>query len=109
MAGEKLSQCSMDMFEKHGALFVDKEDDDSVFARLQKGREEAIVQKIFNSFYSNAVVYDLANRWIANDGPFRYDLGWLAASASDEEARSYMRRQFELAFGLDPEDVQVLT
>ena len=108
MAGEQVSERGMSLFERQGALFVDKEEDDSVFPRLQSGREEAVVHKAFDDFYHNTVVYDLTNQWIAEQGPFRYEIGWLVASASAEEAKVYLRRKFRAAFGLDPEDAQVL-
>ena len=37
MADKNVSGMSQSLFEKHGALFVDKEHDDSVFPRMQKG------------------------------------------------------------------------
>lgn len=108
LAGEKANEHGREMFEKHGALFVDKEDDDSVFARLQPGRSEATVQSVFNEFYSNAVVYDLTDQWISRPGQFRYDVSWLAASAKKEEAERFLKGQFKVAFELDPDNVEVL-
>jgi hypothetical protein len=108
MAGENLSDSAMLLFEKHAALFVDKADDDSVFPRLQNGRPESVVHGVFNTFYQGSVVFDLANQWIAAPGPFRYDLGWLAASASEQETAAFMRRNFQAAFERDTEDVEVL-
>lgn len=108
MAGQSLTERSMDLFERHSALFVDWENDNGVFPRLQKSRDQAAVQRAFESFYANSVNYDLVNQWIAKEGPFQFDLGWLAANAEDEETRSYMRRHFKTAFGVDPEDVEIL-
>jgi hypothetical protein len=108
MAGAKLSELSMNLFEKHGALFIDKENDDSVFPRSQKGREEALVHGVFEDFYANTVIYDLVNQWISDDGVFRYDLGWLAVAATRDEATSYMRRHFKTVFGFDPESAVIL-
>jgi hypothetical protein len=73
MAGENLSNRSVHLFEKHGALFVDKEDDDSVFPRMQKGRGEEVVDDVFQNFYATNVTYDLVTQWINEPGPFRYD------------------------------------
>ena len=109
MAGKGLSQTQADLFEKHGALFVDKEDDDSVFPRLQPGRDEATVNSAFQRFYDNAASYDLVGQWIRMPGPFRYDLRWLTANASAAEMKEYMRKGFKSAFGLDPEDAEVLS
>lgn len=108
MAGENLSERSIHFFEKHGALFIDKEDDDSVFPRIQKGRKEETVDSVFQNFYAGNVTYDLVRQWINEAGPFRYDLNWLKANSHKEEQREFMRRQFRNAFGLDPDDAEVL-
>lgn len=97
------------MFDKHGALFVDKEDDDAIFPRLQPGRDEAIVAKAFNTFYQHAVVYDLTNQWISQPGPFRYDIDWLMPSASPERMKEFLRGNFKAAFQFDPETVEVIS
>jgi len=109
LAGERASGVEQALFEKHGALFVDKEDHDGIFARLQPGRSEAAVQGTFDSFYQNTVLYDLIDQWIGRDGPFRYDLGWLQPDASGEEMKEFLRKKFDLAFGVDPERVDVLS
>jgi hypothetical protein len=108
MAGDNVSDKQRLLFEKHGALFVDKEEDDSVFARLQLNRDEISVQKTFNEFYHNAVLFDLTNRWIREKGPFNYDVAWLDTKTPREETKAFLRRQFVAAFYLDPEDVKVL-
>lgn len=108
MAGENLSERASHLFEKHGALFVDKEDDDSVFPRLQQGRSEEIVDDVFHHFYAGNVTYDLVRQWINEPGPFKYNLNWLKAGSKREEQREYMRRQFTSAFGIDPENAEIL-
>jgi hypothetical protein len=108
-AGERVSDKTMLLFEQHGALFVDKEDDDGVFPRLQQARDQAVVQAVFDRFFQNTVVYDVTNQWIAQEGPFRYDMSWLAASASQEQAANYVRRSFKAAFDLDAESVEVIS
>lgn len=107
-AGDGLSEGQLQLFEKHGALFVDKEDDDSVFARFQPNRDDAVIQKTFNEFYHNMVLFDLTNQWIIAGGPFRYDIAWLAANKSREETKIFLRDQFHAAFNLDPEAVELI-
>ena len=109
MAGERLRDDAMPLFARHEALFVDKEDDDSVFPRLHPGRADKAVSEAFDAFYFNTSVYDLVNQWIAAPGPFKHEMRWLFASASDEEAAQYRRRAFKAAFDLDIEQVEVLT
>ncbi len=108
MAGERVSTNEEQLFERHGALFIDKECDDSIFPRQQPGRSEEMLQNVFNEFYHNSVVYDLVNQWISEPGPFRYDVRWLAASAPQAEAELFLRRQFKTVFGHDPVDVEIV-
>jgi hypothetical protein len=108
MAGDNVNERSSQLFDKHGALFVDKENDDSVFPRIQSARSEEIVDDVFQHFYAANVTYDLVRQWINEPGPFEYDLNWLKAGSSIDEQRTFMRRQFNSAFGFDPNDVQVL-
>jgi len=108
MAGERARSESEHLFHKHGALFGDKEDDDSVFPRIQPGRPEKSVHSVFEKFYGNTVVFDLVNQWIGQSGSFRYDISWLKSSTSADEMSQYLRRQFGTAFGLDPEDASIL-
>ena len=109
LAGERVTASEELLFETHGAPFVDKECDDSVFARQQPGREEATLQSTFDDFYHNSVVYDLINQWISEPGPFKYDVGWLAAGATVAQTESFLRRRFESAFGLDPADAEIVS
>jgi hypothetical protein len=96
------------LFHKHGALFGDKEDDESVFPRIQPGRSDESVHSVFEKFYENTVMYDLVNQWIGQSGPFSYDISWLKSSASGDEMGQYLRCQFATAFELDPEDALIL-
>jgi hypothetical protein len=109
MAGENLSERSSYLFERHGALFIDKEDDDSVFPRMQNGRTEEAVDDVFQHFYAGNVTYDLVRQWINEPGPFKYDLDWLKANSHKKEQREFMRRQFRNAFGVDPDEAEILT
>ncbi|WP_284178031.1 hypothetical protein [Rhabdaerophilum sp. SD176] len=59
MAGDRVSEEAEKLFEKHGALFVDKEDDDAVFPRLQPNRAISSVSDTFNAFYQNTDVAPL--------------------------------------------------
>jgi hypothetical protein len=109
MAGDRVDESVLELFDRHGALFVDKEDDDAVFPRLQPGRDEAVVGQAFNAFYQHTVVYDLTNQWISRSGPFRYDIDWLKPSASPDQMKEFLRGNFRAAFQFDPEDVQIIS
>jgi hypothetical protein len=50
----------------------------------------------------------LTNQWISKEGPFKYDVAWLSASASSADMERYLRQLFLSAFGFDPETVRIL-
>jgi hypothetical protein len=105
MAGDNVSEESVRLFDKHGALFVDKEHDDGVFARLQATRTEERVQAVFKEFYDNVAIYDLANQWISEPGPFKYDLSWLSTNG---DAKNFLRGQFMNAYQLNINEVRLI-
>ena len=108
LAGDNLDNDGWMLFEKHGTLFIDKADDDSIFPRIQPGRDEATVHKVFNKFYHHIMTFDLADQWINQTGPFKYDVSWASASTTRDDAEAYLRSQFQIAHDLDPDDVEVL-
>ncbi|QIB65158.1 hypothetical protein [Kineobactrum salinum] len=108
MAGDKLAPDAMTLFDRHGALFVDKEDDDGVYPRLLSGRSENDVQEAFDDFYGSNVIYDLTRQWIVQAGSFRYYYRWLSQKGSDEQIQSFAERSFESVYGVKPSQVVVL-
>ncbi|MFI8665527.1 hypothetical protein ACIGGE_03720 [Qipengyuania sp. NPDC077410] len=108
MAGERLATDAMALFDRHGALFVDKEDDDGIFPRLISGQNEARVQETFDSFFANNVVFNLTRQWITRPGPFDLDFGWLTQGGSPEAVQAYCERTFRSAYGVSLRDVDLL-
>ena len=109
MAGEKARDSVAELFNRHQALFVDKEEDDSVFPRLHPDKNEALVQRMFQAFYSTNVTYDLADQWIMKPGPFTYDFfSWLSRSMSASDLKTFADRQFYQVFGVKPDDVELV-
>lgn len=108
MVGKDISIENQRLFERHSALFVDKEDNDSIFPRIQNNRDACSVKKTFDDFYRAAALFDLTHQWIAQKGPFQYNMEWLIASASKDEMRRWLRGQFINAVGLDPETAILL-
>lgn len=109
MAGKRVSPEIAALFDRHGALFVDKEDDDGVYPRLQSGQSESDVQETFDAFYAHNVIFDLTRQWITQPGPFRYDYRWLTQKGSDAEIREFAERTFESVYGLRPSQAQILS
>lgn len=108
MAGNKLASDASILFDRHGALFVDKEDDDGIYPRVLLGRSETDVQAAFDDFYANNVIYDLTNQWIVQTGSFVYDYGWLSQKGTDEDIQSFAERNFESVYGIRPSSAVIL-
>jgi len=108
MAGERVSEIAQTLFERHGALFVDKEDDDGIFPRLHPDRDEALVQKTFDAFYAVNLTYDMTDQWISKSGPFAYDYRWLSESADNTVIKNFADRHFFQVYGVHPDAVIVL-
>ena len=95
MAGANVSGREMKLFESHSAPFVDREDDDGVFPRTQAERTDAEVDRAFQDFYRNTVVYGLVNQWIAEDGPFKYHMEWLKSGSSSVQQKHFLQDSFK--------------
>jgi hypothetical protein len=94
--------------DRHAAPFLDKADDDGVFPRLFADRSQENIQKTFDTFYAGVVTYDMAHQWITEPGPFKYRYRWLSQSGGDHELKDFVDRQFETAFGVSPDDVELV-
>lgn len=108
MAGDRVSSVAERLFDRHGALFVDKEDDDGIYPRLASGRKESDVQEVFDDFYANNVIFDLTRQWVTEPGPFRFNFRWLSEKGSDQEIQDFAERCFESVYGVRPATVSVL-
>lgn len=108
MTGGRVSAESRDLFEKHSALFIDKEDDDGIFPRLHTNRDQNLVQRMFDDFYAANVAYDMTTQWITDPGPFRYEYDWLKQDSKREEMKAFVDRQFRNAYGVDPDSATIL-
>jgi hypothetical protein len=105
MAGENLSPKVVDIFERHGALFVDRENDTGIYPRMREGYAESSVQKMFDLFYAATVTYEMTDQLIVRGGPFEYKYDWLKPSASFGEFKHFADRQFESAYGITPDEI----
>lgn len=106
-AGDKCSEESMKLFTEHEALFKDKADGD-IYPRVFLGKNEASVQKAFNTFYSWVATYDLCRQWIITDGDFSYDYWWLTSKFSMDDLETWASNHFESVFGLKPQQFRVV-
>jgi hypothetical protein len=108
MAGERVAEEAMTLFDKHQALFLDKEDDDGVFPRLHSDKDDALVQKVFDTFYATTVTYDLTDQWISRPGPFSYGYDWLSRTTNSSVMKTFADGNFKHVYGLNPDDVEIL-
>ena len=108
LAGERVSEHCVGIFERNQALFFDKEDDDGIFPANTFGRDPDIVQETFNSFYSWIVNYDLISQWSIDDGPFKYDYRWLSTAYDRTEVKPWAGSRFETVFGVIPDRFEIL-
>jgi len=105
MAGDRVSERIAELFERHGALFVDKEDDDGVFPRLRDNYDPQAVQNMFDTFYASTVVYDMTDQLIRKSGPFDYSFRWLKPSATKDELKQFADRHFNIVYDIWPDDI----
>jgi hypothetical protein len=105
MADENLSQKVADLFERHGALFVDRESDSGIYPRLRQGYDEKSIQKMFDGFYGATVTYEMTDQLITKPGPFQYKYDWLKPSASLEEFKEFADRNFKAVYGITPDEI----
>ena len=108
MAGERVSNEAVRLFDRHGALFVDKEDDHGIYPRLAMGRIESNVQKTFDGFYASNVVFDLTRQWITESGFFKFNYRWLSEKGSEQDIQLFAEKSFETVYGVKPNEVEVL-
>lgn len=108
MAGKRITQEAVILFDRHGALFVDKADDDSIFPRLRPDRVQGFLQETFDSFYAMNLTYDLTRQWITERGPFKYDYSWLSQSGSYEDIEGFATRAFKSVYGVNPKEAVLI-
>lgn len=109
MAGKRTQEDNKVLFDRHSALFVDKEDDDGIFPRILPNRIQSDVYNTFQEFDSHTVVCDLTRQWIYESGPFSYDYQWLAQNGSDyNDIQCFAERCFGSVYGIKPGNVSLL-
>jgi hypothetical protein len=108
MTGRRLSPEISTLFDRHSALFLDKADDDGIFPRIFPDKDEALVQRTFDSFYAFNVTYELTRQWIAKPGPFEYDFRWLSSSGTHADSKGFADRHFAMTYGAQPDSFQII-
>jgi hypothetical protein len=96
-----------ELFEHHGALFVDGPDG-GVYPRVLAGKSATDVDQTFQQFYAGVVAYELTRQWTVEDGPFDFDFRWLTSKFPRQDVEAWTSGIFEQSFGVRPEGVKVL-
>lgn len=92
------------LYQKHHALFMD-DDDGEIKATIFEGKSKDKLLESFNYFYAINIIYDLALKWVAEDGEFKLDYKWLAG----ERAKTFIpkiKENFKKQFGIDIETIK---
>jgi len=103
MTGGRVSAEVSSLFDRHSAPFMDKADDGGIYPRLMPDRNQTVVQAAFNTFYAMNVTYEMTRQWIARDGPFEYDYGWLSSTGTAVEFKEFGDRHFEMVYHVHPD------
>ncbi|WP_114938122.1 hypothetical protein [Mucilaginibacter endophyticus] len=94
------------LYKKHHALFMDAADGE-IKPTIFEGRTEENIKNSFNLFYAFNILYDQTLKWVAEEGAFKFDYGWLAG----ERAKTFtpsIKRNFKNQWGISMDDIKIL-
>ena len=75
---------------------------------LFEGVDKESIMSSFNSFYTYNTTYDMTMQWISKSGKFNYDYNWLSPTHTKTEMINWIRNNFKNAYGIFPEDLEIL-
>lgn len=93
--------------ERHRALFMD-DVDGLIQPKIFPSVSNEQVLDTFQQFYSWNCIYDMVQKWVLEEGPFRYDYDWLIKNASREEIKRWIDEHFKSVYGILPEEITIL-
>lgn len=99
---EKLS-----LDERHRALFMDDEEG-MVQPKTILGISKDKVLDTFQQFYVSNCMYDMTQRWVLEEGEFKYAYDWLIRNTSQKEIKRWIDENFELYYGISPDEIKVI-
>lgn len=94
------------LYQKHHALFMD-DFDGEIKPTIFSGRKEENIMSSFNQFYAFNIIYDLAMKWVYEEGEFKFDYKWLAG----ERAQTFtpvIKNNFFHQFGIDIDSIKIV-
>lgn len=97
---------ALTLFQKHHALYVD-DFDGEIKPTLYKNKNPNNIYISFNTFYSFNIMYDLAWKWVGEDGDFDLSYGWLLGERADMFKTS-IRERFEKQYNVDMSNIVIL-
>jgi hypothetical protein len=94
------------LYQKHHALFIDDYDGE-IKPVIFAGKNERDIKESFNIFYEFNLFYDLIQKWVDQEGEFKFDYKWLANSRS-ESFIPHVKKLFEDYFKFSLDDIKTL-
>lgn len=98
---------AMQLFEKHKALFIKKENGETT-AMINDQHNSEQLYKTYNTFYFYTIIYELILKWISEEGEFKYDLKWLMADKNPDNHIERLKMEFKKIFGIEIEEITPL-
>lgn len=105
-AGGGVTETYQEMFLRNLSLFSDRSDNDGIFPREIRGRDQDAIQETLNVFFGSTLLYNLTRQWILEDGPFCYDFHWLTGRHENDDIVAWAKKTFEANFGAHPEALE---
>lgn len=90
------------LFDRHKPMFLANLEGE-IRPALTGQRDEAAIMETFNTFFNVNIVYDMAEQWIIDAGPFNYDYSWLTDTFTPDRIKPFADDQFKNLFGVEPD------
>lgn len=108
IAGSGVTDTYRELFLRNLSLFSDQSDNDGIFPRAIRGREQAAIQETLNVFFGSTLPCHLTRQWILEDGPFCYDFYWLTGRHNNDDLVAWAKATFERTFGAHPDAFELV-
>lgn len=95
-------QETKELFDRHKPMFLANLIGE-IRPALTGQHEEAVIQRMFSTFFGANIVYDMARQWTVRNGPFDYNYSWLTDSYTPELVKPFADGLFNSAFGAEPD------
>jgi len=94
-----------ELFDEHQALYRDGIDAD-IYPSIIPNKDEKLITKTMNEFYTWVTLYGLVKQWIMEDGDFKYDYLWLTSKFTQSETREWAKSIFKQKYNCSPDEFE---